>query len=151
MLTLLFVLLAGFVAGAGAPIGVADHVLIEKSARKLTLLRDGAVLATYRVALGFTPKGDKTRQGDGRTPEGIYKIDWRNVQSRFHRSLHISYPNAADRAEAASAGVDPGGDIFIHGGGSAFDWTLGCIAVTNDEIEEIWRVVPDGTPVEITP
>jgi len=139
----------------------ADRIVIVKSARTLTLLRQGQVLKTYKVALGQEPLGPKTRRGDSRTPEGEYVIDSRNPRSQFHLSLHVSYPNAADRARAAKLGVNPGGDIMIHGLPPAFeylgplhrqtDWTLGCIAVTNAEIEEIWSLVPNGTKVEIKP
>lgn len=137
-------------------IGIADAVFVDKSERRLDLLRDGAVIASFDIALGFAPEGLKTEQGDGRTPEGEYVLDWRNPESRFHLSLHISYPNDADRAQAAARGVAPGGDIFIHGtpawaGAIEGDWTLGCIAVTNDEIEAIWSAVPDGTPITIAP
>jgi murein L,D-transpeptidase YafK len=137
-------------------IGIADAVFVDKSERRLDLLRDGAVIASFDIALGFAPEAHKTEQGDGRTPEGDYVIDWRNPESRFHLSLHISYPNDADRAQAAARGVSPGGDIFIHGtpgwaGVVDSDWTLGCIAVTNDEIEAIWSAVPDGTPIAIVP
>jgi len=127
----------------------ADFILVEKSARRMTLYEDGEAVATYRIALGFAPVGDKVRRGDGRTPEGRYAIDWKNAGSQFHLSLRISYPDAADRAAASVAGVDPGGDIFIHGTpGRAkpyrddewiADWTLGCVAVTNDEIESRGR------------
>lgn len=139
----------------------ADKVLIEKKARRLTLLSNGEVLKTYHIALGANPKGPKVCQGDGRTPEGIYRIDCRNPNSRHHLALHISYPNAADRNRARRRGVPPGRDIMIHGirnelgwlGGlhRFIDWTDGCIAVTNSEIKEIWRAVPDGTEVEIRP
>jgi len=139
----------------------SDAILIEKSARKLTLLSAGVVLKTYPVALGFSPQGAKDREGDGRTPEGIYEISGRNPKSLYHLSLRVSYPNAADRATAAKLGVSPGGDIMIHGlpNGSAAlgsahtlsDWTLGCVAVTSEEIEEIWDAVPNGTRVEIVP
>jgi murein L,D-transpeptidase YafK len=139
----------------------ADRILIVKSARTLTLLRQGQVLKTYKVALGQEPVGPKTQRGDSRTPEGEYIIDSRNPHSQFHLSLHVSYPNAADRARAAKLRVSPGGDIMIHGLPPAYaylgalhrqsDWTLGCIAVTNAEIEEIWSLVPNGTKVEIKP
>lgn len=137
-------------------IGKADKVFVDKSERRLDLLRDGAVVASFPVMLGFNAEGHKAQQGDGRTPEGDYLLDWRNPQSRFHLSLHVSYPNAADREQAASRGVSPGGDIFIHGtprwyamvGG---DWTLGCIAVSNADMDVIWKAVPDGTPVTIQP
>ena len=139
----------------------ADRIVIAKSQRTLTLFRGGKVLKTYKVALGTTPIGPKTSQGDGKTPEGLYTIDSRNPHSQFHRSLHVSYPNAADRARAARLKVDPGGDIMIHNLPPAYaylgalhrkvDWTLGCIAVTDAEIEEIWNLVPIGTQVEIKP
>jgi murein L,D-transpeptidase YafK len=140
----------------------ADRVLVLKSERRLTLLRSGDELRSYRIALGGSPIGHKTRQGDSRTPEGVYTIDYRNLRSAYHRSLHISYPNAADRAAARAAGVvSPGGDIMIHGIRNGMGWlgdqhrrvywTDGCIAVTNLEIEEIWDAVADGTPIEIRP
>ncbi len=132
---------------AAAPVLAAprvDRILIEKAERRLSLLAGRQTLRVYRVALGPEPVGDKTCQGDGRTPEGIYRISGRNRQSAYHRSLRISYPDASDRAAARKAGCDPGGDIFIHGlpnGQDAIgaahrlrDWTLGCIAVTSDEI-----------------
>ena len=139
----------------------ATKVVVEKGARRLVLERAGAEVAVYDVALGFEPQGHKLREGDGRTPEGRYVIDWRNPESAYHLSLHISYPSAADRAAAAGRGDDPGGMIMIHGlpngmdwvgrAHSLRDWTAGCIAVTSAEIEEIWRLVPDGTPIEIRP
>jgi murein L,D-transpeptidase YafK len=138
-----------------------QRVLVEKGARRLTLWFAGHVVREYRVALGREPIGDKRRAGDGRTPEGVYAIDGRNGASEFHRALHISYPNAADRRSASEAGADPGGEIMIHGlpegaewvGGEhlRFDWTEGCIAVTNEEIDELWELVADGTPIEIRP
>lgn len=141
------------------PETVADKILIEKKDRRLTLLTHGKALKTYRVALGRNPVGKKLEEGDKRTPEGMYVIDRRKEQSRYHRALHVSYPNQEDIAQAKARGVSPGGDIMIHGlpNGIGFvgnlhvkrDWTLGCIAVTNPEIEEIWRAVPDGTVVEI--
>jgi murein L,D-transpeptidase YafK len=123
----------------------ADRIVVAKSAHTLTLLRDGKVLKIYKVALGRDPVGPKRREGDGKTPEGEYKISGKNPHSQFHLSLRISYPNASDRERAKKMGVNPGGDIFIHGVppqwawlGAAqrqYDWTLGCIAVTNVEIE----------------
>jgi len=140
---------------------VADNILVEKSVRRLTLFRGGKPLKVYQIALGSHPVGPKEREGDGKTPEGEYVIDRKIINSGFHRALHISYPNAADRARAASLGVSPGGDIMIHGLKNGFgwlgplhrisDWTQGCIAVTNAEIEEIWDMVPVGTPVMIVP
>ena len=122
----------------------------------MLLLSGESIVRTYRIALGREPAGPKERAGDGRTPEGRYSIDRRNPKSGYHRSLHISYPNEADRERARAAGVDPGGDIMIHGlpNGAASregDWTQGCIAVTDAEIEEIWDLVCDGTSIEIYP
>lgn len=149
-------------SSAGASVGVkADKVLIEKKARRLTLLSAGRTIKTYKVALGRNPVGPKEKEGDNKTPEGIYTVDRRNKKSRYHLSLHISYPGPGDIERANRLGVDPGGDITIHGIKNGygwigdfhriFDWTNGCIAVTDDEIEEIERLVPDGTPVEIQP
>ncbi len=138
-----------------------DKVLIEKGARRLTLFSKAEALKTYRVALGGNPVGPKEREGDNKTPEGIYAIVSRNKSSRYHLSLNISYPNDRDGKRAKERGVSPGGDIMIHGIKNGFgwvggfhtwlDWTKGCIAVTNKEIEEIDRLVPDGTVVEIRP
>lgn len=138
---------------------VADFVLVDKSARLLIAYRNGAPIRAYRsIRFGDEPSGHKRFQGDERTPEGLYRIDWRNPQSRYHLSLRISYPNARDRAFAAQYGRSPGGDIFIHGQPTGYrgppinrDWTDGCIALTNEEIEELWQIVPDGTPIEIRP
>ncbi len=136
-----------------------DHILIEKSARKLTVFRQGVPVRTYQIALGFAPAGDKVQQGDGKTPEGTFTINRRNPQSSYHLSLGIDYPQASDRSRATAAGIDPGGDIFIHGQPNGvgrlatipYDWTAGCIAVSDTEIEELWRVVGNGTTVEIRP
>ena len=139
----------------------ADKVLIEKNERRLTLLSKGKVIKIYKIALGGNPVGPKERQGDNKTPEGTYIIDSRNGASGYHLSLHISYPNEKDKMRAKELGVSPGGDIMIHGikNGLSWigsfhtevDWTEGCIAVTNEEIEEIDRLVPNGTIVEIRP
>lgn len=132
----------------------ADAIRVFKSTRRMELLRGGKVLRSYRIALGDAPVGHKRQQGDERTPEGDYRITYRNPQSRFHLSLRVSYPNRADREQARKRGVDPGGDIMIHGStppGYTGDWTDGCIAVTNAQIEEIWRLVPVGTPIRINP
>lgn len=141
--------------------GKADRIVIDKSARQLTLMRGEQPLRSYAVALGGAPKGAKRFEGDQRTPEGLYYIDYRNASSQFHLALRISYPNEADRVRAMEAGLNPGGQIMIHGlkNGQGWlgerhrsgDWTDGCIAVTNDEIEEIWSLVDLGTPVEIRP
>jgi murein L,D-transpeptidase YafK len=139
----------------------ADKILIEKSERRMTLLWRGTPVRMYSIALGGAPVGKKQCQGDQKTPEGIYSITGRNPWSSYHRSLRVSYPNAEDVANARRLRCDPGGDIMIHGlpNGGRFseeahasrDWTLGCIAVTNAEIEEVWKAVPNGTAVEIRP
>jgi murein L,D-transpeptidase YafK len=143
------------------PAEKADAILILKKDHLLELLRNGKVIRTYKVALGTGGLAPKEREGDGRTPEGHYIIDSRNAASHYHKALHISYPNAEDRKRAAKLGVSPGGAVMIHGLpngmeqiGAAhrlYDWTLGCVAVTDEEIDEIWNLVPDGTPVEIRP
>ena len=147
-------------AGSELPLQ-ADRILIDKSDRKLMLLHDGVVLKSFWIALGRNPEGAKTAAGDGRTPEGVYRIEGRTRDSWFHRSLHISYPNNADRDRARTLGVSPGGSIRIHGtppnygptgpGERMIDWTDGCIAVTNADLDEIWARVPDGAIVEIRP
>ncbi|MCR4308803.1 MAG: L,D-transpeptidase family protein [Deltaproteobacteria bacterium] len=141
--------------------GSVDRILIEKSTRRLMLISQGEVLKSYNIALGGNPIGPKERQGDNKTPEGTYVIDGRNKDSRFHLSLHISYPNERDKNRAKELGVSPGGDIMIHGikngfawvgdAHTAVDWTKGCIAVTDEEIEEISKLAPNGTIVEIRP
>ncbi len=139
--------------------GVVERIVVEKSARRLMLYQDGTVVREYRVALGFQPQGTKLRQGDGRTPEGVYRINRRNAASAYHLSLGIDYPRAADTSRARAGGYDPGGDIMIHGQPNALpdeaklagDWTAGCIALTNAEMREIWAVTPTGTPVEVRP
>lgn len=141
--------------------GPADRILIEKKDRRLTLISKGKAFKTYKIALGGDPNGPKERKGDNKTPEGTYVIDSRNRDSRFHLSLHISYPNEKDKKRAKELGVSPGGDIMIHGLKNGFswvgemhadiDWTKGCIAVTDEEIEEIDRLAPNGTVVEIKP
>ena len=139
----------------------ADRVLVVKNERTLRLLNHGRIIKTYKVALGGNPRGAKTRQGDHKTPEGVYVLDRRNEHSQYYRSIHISYPSAEDRGRARKLGVSPGGDVMLHGlpngygwigsGHRARDWTDGCVAVTNEEMDEIWRAVPDGTPIEIRP
>ena len=141
------------------PSAMADKVVVLKSHRQLLLMRGDEVLKTYIVSLGGDPVGPKTRHGDNKTPEGTYILDRHNANSQYHRSIHISYPNADDVARARKLGVSPGGELFIHGLPNEFhghsdalgDWTEGCIAVTNAEIDEIWRAVADGTPIEIKP
>ncbi len=137
-----------------------DKVVVYKGERRLELWRRGKLIKQYRISLGGNPVGHKQQEGDSRTPEGEYVIDYRNPNSRFHKSLHISYPNEEDRRRARERGVSPGGDIMIHGlpNGmdlaaviSEFDWTDGCIAVNNREIEEIWQAVPNGTAITLKP
>lgn len=155
-------LLAVMLPGMAQPQPVhADTVLILKRDHVLELLAGGKVIRRYKVALGSGGLAAKEREGDGRTPEGRYVIDSRNAASQYHKALHISYPNADDRRRAARLGVRPGGAVMIHGlpNGKGFigpahrlyDWTLGCVAVTDAEIDEIWNLVPVGTPVEIRP
>lgn len=168
MRLLLLLVLAGLALAAAwahwpearlAPGEKADRVVVDKAARRLSLYRGERLLKQYRVALGPQPVGHKRQEGDQRTPEGRYVLDWRNPRSDFHLSLHVSYPAPADIAAAKERGVPPGGDIMVHGlpNGRGWlgkwhrftDWTAGCVAVTNPEIEEIWAAVPDGTPIEI--
>ena len=156
-------LISSFVTAQSAPQTVlrADHVVVRKKDRTLELLSQGKMIKTYKVALGGDPVGPKTRQGDHKTPEGLYVLDSRNSHSQFYKSIHISYPSARDRSLARQRGFSPGGDVYIHGLpngygaiGSAHrlrDWTDGCVAVTNEEIDQIWKAVPDGTPIEIKP
>ncbi len=140
-------------------IGAVDRIIIEKAARRMVLVQDGQALRAYRIALGFSPLGDKERQGDGRTPEGLFRIDRRNDQSAYHLSLGLDYPQPEDRARAQAGGYDPGGDIMIHGQPNAVgddvvlkgDWTAGCIAVSNAEMREIWAATDADTLVEVRP
>ena len=139
----------------------ADAIVVHKSKRQMLLLREGKVIRRYKIGLGQSPVGHKQRQGDSKTPEGLYTISGRNPASNYHLALQISYPNDTDLERASAAGDDPGGDIMIHGLPNdetksdrhtrMSDWTMGCIAVTNEEIEEIWNLVPDGTPIQINP
>ncbi|ASM73631.1 MULTISPECIES: L,D-transpeptidase family protein [Roseobacteraceae] len=139
---------------------LADQIIVSKADRILYLLRDGNVMKSYNIAMGARwNDGPKQQEGDERTPEGAYRIDWRNPRSVAHLSLHISYPEIGDRARALQAGYDPGSNIMIHGlpNGWGFigglhllmNWTDGCIAVTNREMREIWAHTPDGTPITI--
>lgn len=147
-----------------AQVTPVDRVLVKKGQRKLQLIRGNEVYREYRISLGGNPIGHKVKEGDQRTPEGDYILDWRNPNSNFHRSIHVSYPNTMDRAVARALGVSPGGMIMIHGRPNWLtserlaraeydgrDWTNGCIAVTNDEMDEIWDLVRDGTPIRILP
>jgi len=146
---------------AATPVLRADRVLVLKKERSLQLMSEGEVLKRYRIALGGDPVGPKARQGDHKTPEGAYVLDSRNAHSHFYKSIHISYPNDRDRAAARRNGVPPGGDVYVHGLPNGYrwvgashrlkDWTDGCIAVTDEEMDEIWAAVPNGTAIEIRP
>jgi murein L,D-transpeptidase YafK len=148
------------VQGKTGPAAV-DLVVVNKEAHQMVLLKDGEVIRTYQVALGREPVGPKMQHGDGKTPEGTYRLDRRNNCSKFYKSIHISYPGPADVKAAKMHGVSPGGDVMIHGLPNGYgrvgelhslvDWTKGCIAVTNAEMDEIWQLVADGTPIEIRP
>jgi len=151
--------LALALAATAATLPQVDHILVLKTKHKLMLMSGEQVVKSYSVALGAGGLEPKRRQGDNRTPEGVYRVDFRNPASHYHLALHVSYPDETDREVARRRGVSPGGDIMIHGLGPDFrdlgvehyrqDWTAGCIAVTDAEIEEIWRLVPDGAIVEI--
>jgi len=140
---------------------VVDELVVYKHDHKLVLFSRGKQVKSYRVALGGDPVGPKTRQGDHRTPEGSYVLDSRNPNSQFYKAFHISYPNSKDIATAKTLGVSPGGDIMLHGLPKEYawvgkehtrhDWTDGCIAVTNAEMDELWKLVPVGTPIKIKP
>lgn len=140
---------------------IADKVIVEKSARKLYLVRNGEAFRTFDIALGIAPTGDKQEEGDNRTPEGLYYLDMRNPNSDYFLSIRISYPNEADRREARKRGADPGGQIMIHGQPNTptyslayyrrSDWTNGCIAVSNSDMIDIWLMTPDNVPIEILP
>ena len=137
--------------------GMVDRIVVKKSERRLYLMRGDEPFRTYRVALGYSPTGHKRRQGDGKTPEGVYLIDGRNARSNYRKALSISYPNTSDRLHAMRDGRNPGGLIMIHGQPNrkdehkTGDWTFGCIAVSNMAIDEIWALTSDGTPIEILP
>lgn len=153
--------LPGLPALPAGPIrGKVDRIVIDKTGRLMVAFQDGRPVRAFQVGLGFAPQGRKTRQGDGRTPEGIFRVDRRNDASRFHLSLGLDYPRAQDRARARAAGVHPGGDIFIHGQPNGRvargyrirgDWTDGCIAVSDAEIEDLFAATRIGTEVEIRP
>jgi murein L,D-transpeptidase YafK len=140
-------------------IGQIDRIVVEKAARRMVVYQGAKIARTYRIALGFSPAGDKSRQGDGRTPEGVFHINRKNAGSAYHLSLGLDYPRATDRAKAAVAGYDPGGDIMIHGQPNSLpaltiipqDWTAGCIALSNAEIAEVFAATAIGTEVEIRP
>ena len=139
---------------------LADAVIVRKEERVMSLMRDGEEVARYKIRLGFSPQGQKAQEGDGRTPEGTYRINRRNPRSRFYLSIGLDYPTARQRAQARRKGINPGGDIFIHGQPNAlrslgltlpFDWTDGCIAVSDREMEDIYARIAIGTKVTILP
>ena len=150
---------AGVASHAAETVVKADRIVIEKTAHRMVLYRGDDILKSYQVALGGGGLDPKEREGDGRTPEGIYRITERKADSRFHLALRISYPDEKDKARAETQDVPPGSDIMIHGMRNGlgwlsplntwFDWTDGCIAVTNAQMNEIWDRVPVGTEVEI--
>ena len=157
LIALLFLLQTTNVMGAQK----ADEVLVIKSKKRLYLMNKGETFASFHVAFGSKPKGHKLEQGDDRTPEGRYILDYKNAGSAYYKSIHISYPNAKDRKEARKRGVDPGGDIMIHGQKNGygrlsllvqrFNWTNGCIALSDRDLEQVWMAVDPGTPIEIRP
>ncbi|RZU38557.1 L,D-transpeptidase-like protein [Fluviicoccus keumensis] len=139
----------------------ADHVLVSKTRKTLSLLHGETVLATFPVAFGANPQGHKQQEGDERTPEGSYRLDFKKADSGYYRAIHISYPNAADLAQARARGVSPGGFVMIHGQRNGFgwasfitqrlNWTNGCIALRNEDMAVVWEAVEPGTPIEIRP
>ncbi len=139
----------------------ADVVLVTKSERRLDLVNQNGIFASFPVTFGAKPVGHKEMQGDERTPEGHYILDYKNSNSKFYKSIHISYPNSEDRASARRRGVDPGGDIMIHGQKNGlgwassiaqfFLWTNGCIALSDKDMDQVWAAVDSGTPIEIKP
>ena len=138
-----------------------SKVVVRKGERRLYLMSGDQAVRSYRISLGDNPDGHKLYEGDERTPEGDYTLDWRNAESDFYRSIHISYPSERDRELASAWGLDPGGSIMIHGlpngkedmafAYRGLDWTDGCIAVTNEDMDEIWQLVSNGTPISIHP
>jgi murein L,D-transpeptidase YafK len=158
---LIALLLVISTAASGLRIQKADAVLVIKSERQLYLLSKGVPFASFPVTFGANPTGHKQKQGDERTPEGHYRLDYKNPNSKFYKSIHISYPNAKDRANARRLGVDPGGDIMIHGQKNGwqwasplvqlFPWTDGCVALSDRDMDRVWMSVDPGTPIEIRP
>ena len=156
-------LLNGCASKPQTAVAHVDSVVVHKAQRRMKLMKDGQVYREYRIALGDQPVGHKMQEGDERTPEGDYTLDWRNPRSNYYKSIHVSYPNHRDRAFARAMNINPGGMIMIHGRPNWLtsakvareydgrDWTDGCIAVTNEEMDEVWRLVRDGTPIRILP
>lgn len=160
----LLLVIALLVAGSSAHAAdAATHILVDKSSRKLFVYADQAVIATYRVVLGGNPEGHKVQEGDRRTPEGNYVLDYKNKKSSYFLSIHISYPDQTDRKKASALGVSPGGDIMIHGQPNnrgfrqyvdlhaRYDWTDGCIALSNQDMKTLWDLVSVPMPIEIRP
>ncbi|MGI2261243.1 L,D-transpeptidase family protein [Shewanella sp. GXUN23E] len=143
------------------PLQAVDLVVVEKAQRTMTLYQDGQEVKRFHIAMGDSPSGHKLQEGDQRTPQGRYILDYKKQDSAYYRSIHISYPNAADRLRAEALGVSPGGQIMIHGENpnsalspeeqQAYNWTNGCIAVTNKEMDQLWQLIRPGTPIEIWP
>ncbi|MCL1039733.1 L,D-transpeptidase family protein [Shewanella submarina] len=143
------------------PLQAVDLVVVQKADRTMTLYDGNREIKRYHIAMGDSPAGHKIKEGDQRTPQGRYILDYKKEDSAYYRSIHISYPNAADRLRAKALGVSPGGQIMIHGENpnsqlspeeqQAFNWTNGCIAVTNKEMDELWQLIRPGTPIEIWP
>lgn len=146
---------------ASSNLGKVDLVVITKSESNMALLRDGKILKQYRIAMGDLPTGHKLKEGDQRTPQGRYVLDYKKPDSAYYKSIHISYPNEEDKLRAKALGIKPGGMIMIHGQNpnsslppeqaQQYNWTNGCIAITNTEMDEVWKVVDEGTPIEIWP
>jgi murein L,D-transpeptidase YafK len=158
---LAFLALLLFQIAAANDIPKADKVLVDKSEKRLYLIKDGERFMSLPVTFGGEPKGHKVQQGDQRTPEGHYTLEWKNSNSKFYKSIRVSYPNAEDRAKAERLGVDPGGDIMVHGQANGwqwaspllqfFSWTDGCVALSNKNMDKVWESVEPGTPIEIRP
>jgi murein L,D-transpeptidase YafK len=158
---LFVLLLLVFQTASGETEEKADAVLVIKSEKRLYLMRGGAQLASFPVTFGGQPTGHKKERGDQRTPEGNYVLDYKNSNSKYYKSIHISYPNRQDRIDAVRRGVDPGDDIMIHGQLNGwqwaspivqlFSWTDGCIALSNRNMDRVWRAIEPGTPIEIRP
>lgn len=146
---------------ASSSIGKVDLVVVSKSDANMVLMRDGKVLKQYRIAMGDLPSGHKLKEGDQRTPQGRYILDYKKPDSAYYKSIHISYPNEEDKLRAKALGIRPGGMIMIHGQNprsplppeqaQQYNWTDGCIAITNAEMDEVWKAVDEGTPIEIWP
>lgn len=163
LLKVMFSLLCAFplLATAKSPLGNIDLVVVKKSQSSMEVMRDGKVIKRYRIAMGDNPKGHKAKEGDQRTPQGRYVLDYKKSDSAFYRSIHISYPNDEDLLRAKALGIKPGGMIMIHGQNpkssmspeeaQQYNWTNGCIAITNKEMDELWLAIDEGTPIEIWP